>query len=98
MFVKKKCRRAIATSRAVRVNSQLKSHKRFASAFQRYCLLVDHARLYSTNAVGAPPMVNLYFTALLYMMTNVVYYVFMLLVNVQSCNAFRYLFCTHCSF
>ncbi|KAM7466957.1 hypothetical protein LguiB_014519 [Lonicera macranthoides] len=48
-------RRAIATSRAVRVNSQLKSHKRFASAFERYCRLVDHARLYSTNAVGTSP-------------------------------------------
>ncbi|XP_028762398.1 uncharacterized protein LOC114720842 isoform X2 [Neltuma alba] len=48
-------RRAIMTGRAVRVNSQLKSHKRFANAFQRYCKLVDQAKLYSTNAVGAPP-------------------------------------------
>lgn len=48
-------RRAIMTGRAVRVNSQLKSHKRFANAFQRYCKLVDHARLYSTNSVDAPP-------------------------------------------
>ncbi|KAK3043469.1 hypothetical protein RJ639_002048, partial [Escallonia herrerae] len=48
-------RRAIAIGRAVRVKSQLKSHKRFASAFPRYCNLVDHARLYCTNAVGGPP-------------------------------------------
>ena len=45
------------TKRAVRVNSQLKSHKRFASAFQRYCQLVDNARLYCTNAMGGPPSV-----------------------------------------
>ncbi|XP_020222967.1 uncharacterized protein LOC109805338 [Cajanus cajan] len=48
-------RRAIITGRAVRVNSQLKSHKRFANAFPRYCKLVDNARLYCTNAVGGPP-------------------------------------------
>ncbi|CAJ1976480.1 unnamed protein product [Sphenostylis stenocarpa] len=48
-------RRAIMTGRAVRVNSQLKSHKRFANAFPRYCKLVDDARLYCTNAVGGPP-------------------------------------------
>ncbi|RWR89409.1 P-loop containing nucleoside triphosphate hydrolases superfamily protein [Cinnamomum micranthum f. kanehirae] len=48
-------RRAILMGRAVRVNSQLKSHKRFASAFPRYCQLVDHARLYCTNAIGTPP-------------------------------------------
>ncbi|EEF45177.1 conserved hypothetical protein [Ricinus communis] len=48
-------RRAIMTRRAVRVSSQLKSHKRFASAFTSYCQLVDNARLYSTNAVGGPP-------------------------------------------
>ncbi|KAJ4722602.1 P-loop containing nucleoside triphosphate hydrolases superfamily protein [Melia azedarach] len=48
-------RRAIMVKRAVRVNSQLKSHKRFASAFPRYCQLVDNARLYCTNAVGGPP-------------------------------------------
>ncbi|KAG5075636.1 hypothetical protein JHK84_056867 [Glycine max] len=47
-------RRAIMTGRAVRVNSQLKSHKRFANAFPRYCKLVDNARLYCTNAVGGP--------------------------------------------
>ncbi|KAG5075644.1 hypothetical protein JHK84_056875 [Glycine max] len=44
-------RRAIMTGRAVRVNSQLKSHKRFANAFPRYCKLVDNARLYCTNAL-----------------------------------------------
>ena len=44
--------------RAVRVNSQLKSHKRFANAFRNYCELVDNARLYCTNAVGGPPRVN----------------------------------------
>lgn len=46
------------TGRAVRVNSQLKSHKRFANAFPRYCELVDDARLYCTNAVGGPAEVN----------------------------------------
>nr|KYP60837.1 hypothetical protein KK1_023251 [Cajanus cajan] len=48
-------RRAIMTGRAVRVNSQLKSHKRFANAFPRFCKLVDNARLYCTNVVGGPP-------------------------------------------
>ncbi|CAN4076832.1 unnamed protein product [Withania somnifera] len=48
-------RRAIMCRRAVRVNSQLKSHKRFASAFHTYCQLVDNARLYSTNALEGPP-------------------------------------------
>ncbi|CAI0559282.1 unnamed protein product [Linum tenue] len=48
-------RRAIITGRAVRVNSQLKSHKSFASAFPNYCQLVDNARLYCTNSVGGPP-------------------------------------------
>ncbi|XP_062108187.1 calmodulin calcium-dependent NAD kinase-like [Humulus lupulus] len=48
-------RRAIMIGRAVRVNSQLTSHKRFASAFPRYCNLVDNARLYSTNSMGGPP-------------------------------------------
>lgn len=51
-------RRAIMVKRAVRVNSQLKSHKRFASAFPRYVELVDNARLYCTNAIGGPPRVN----------------------------------------
>ncbi|KAJ4865752.1 P-loop containing nucleoside triphosphate hydrolases superfamily protein [Raphanus sativus] len=41
--------------RAVRVKSQLKSHKSFANAFPKYCKLVDNARLYCTNAVGGPP-------------------------------------------
>ncbi|XWS13776.1 hypothetical protein CRYUN_Cryun36dG0067300 [Craigia yunnanensis] len=48
-------RRAIMVKRAVRINSQLKSHKRFASAFPRYCQFVDNARLYCTNAVGGSP-------------------------------------------
>ncbi|KAK4258100.1 hypothetical protein QN277_007596 [Acacia crassicarpa] len=48
-------RRAIITGRAVRVNSQLKSHKRFVKAFEKYCQLVDHARLYCTNIMGSPP-------------------------------------------
>lgn len=52
-------RRAIITKRAVRVNSQLKSHKRFGSLFERYCPLVDHARLYCTNAMGGPPAVRI---------------------------------------
>lgn len=46
-------RRAVIAGRAVRVKSQLKSHKRFATAFQGYCGLVDNARLYSTNSTGA---------------------------------------------
>ncbi|XP_012569826.1 calmodulin calcium-dependent NAD kinase-like isoform X2 [Cicer arietinum] len=50
-------RRAIMTRRAVRVNSQLESHKRFANAFPRYCKLVDNARLYSTNVFGGPPKI-----------------------------------------
>ncbi|GAV69609.1 Zeta_toxin domain-containing protein [Cephalotus follicularis] len=48
-------RRAIMVGRAVRVGPQLKSHKRFANGFQKYCQLVDNARLYSTNAIGGPP-------------------------------------------
>lgn len=44
--------------RAVRVNSQLKSHKRFANAFLTYCQLVDSARLYCTNALEGPPKVH----------------------------------------
>ncbi|KAI7745784.1 hypothetical protein M8C21_011094 [Ambrosia artemisiifolia] len=48
-------RRAIAVKRAVRVNSQLISHKRFANAFPKYCSLVDNARLYCTNGIGVPP-------------------------------------------
>ncbi|XVF62963.1 hypothetical protein PTKIN_Ptkin09bG0051000 [Pterospermum kingtungense] len=51
-------RRAIMVKRAVRINSQLKSHKKFAAAFPRYCQLVDNARLYCTNAVGGPPKVS----------------------------------------
>ncbi|KAJ6838349.1 uncharacterized protein M6B38_321480 [Iris pallida] len=50
-------RRAIYTGRAVRVKSQLQSHKRFASAFPRYCQLVDNARLYCTNAAGASKLI-----------------------------------------
>ncbi|KAK9083440.1 hypothetical protein Scep_029911 [Stephania cephalantha] len=48
-------KRAILTGRAVRVRSQLKSHKRFANAFPKYCELVDNARLYCTNNIGSPP-------------------------------------------
>ncbi|KAK6786865.1 hypothetical protein RDI58_015390 [Solanum bulbocastanum] len=48
-------RRAIVTGRAVRVKPQLKSHKRFANAFPKYCELVDNARLYCTNALGSKP-------------------------------------------
>ncbi|KAJ8749484.1 hypothetical protein K2173_025679 [Erythroxylum novogranatense] len=52
-------RRAIMCRRAVRVRSQLKSHKRFASAFLTYCQLVDNARLYCTNALeGAPKLIG----------------------------------------
>ncbi|KAL0724045.1 hypothetical protein Bca4012_038644 [Brassica carinata] len=48
-------RRALMVKRAVRVRSQLKSHKSFANAFPNYCELVDHARLYCTSAVAGPP-------------------------------------------
>ncbi|KAE9460639.1 hypothetical protein C3L33_07434, partial [Rhododendron williamsianum] len=48
-------RRAIICRRAVRVKSQLKSHKRFANAFTTYCQLVDNARLYCTNALEGQP-------------------------------------------
>ncbi|XP_021672674.2 calmodulin calcium-dependent NAD kinase-like isoform X1 [Hevea brasiliensis] len=52
-------RRAIMCRRAVRVRSQLKSHKRFANAFLTYCQLVDNARLYCTNALeGAPKLIG----------------------------------------
>ncbi|KAL8485650.1 hypothetical protein ACS0TY_027799 [Phlomoides rotata] len=52
-------RRAIICRRAVRVHSQLKSHKRFAEAFTSYCNLVDNARLYCTNALeGQPKMIG----------------------------------------
>ena len=51
-------RRAIKTGRAVRVNSQLVSHKRFANAFPKYCKLVDNAKLYNTNDGGHPPKVK----------------------------------------
>ncbi|XP_029129473.1 uncharacterized protein LOC109806948 isoform X2 [Cajanus cajan] len=47
-------RRAIMCRRAVRVQSQLKSHRRFAEAFMTYCQLVDNARLYFTNALEGP--------------------------------------------
>ena len=46
--------------RAVRVKSQLKSHKRFANAFLTYCQYVDNARLYCTNALEGPPKVTLF--------------------------------------
>ncbi|KAH0905557.1 hypothetical protein HID58_037384, partial [Brassica napus] len=48
-------RRALMVKRAVRVRSQLQSHKNFANAFPKYCKLVDDARLYCTNAVAGPP-------------------------------------------
>ncbi|XP_042486738.1 calmodulin calcium-dependent NAD kinase-like [Macadamia integrifolia] len=48
-------RRAILKGRAVRVKSQLLSHKRFANGFPKYCKLVDRARLYCTNTMGGPP-------------------------------------------
>ncbi|XP_004288444.1 PREDICTED: uncharacterized protein LOC101300668 [Fragaria vesca subsp. vesca] len=48
-------RRAIMVRRAVRVNSQIQSHQRFASAFTGYCQLVDNARLFCTNAMAVPP-------------------------------------------
>ncbi|KAL8525039.1 hypothetical protein ACS0TY_014596 [Phlomoides rotata] len=48
-------RRAIQIGRAVRVKSQLKSHKSFATAFHGYSQIVDNARLYCTNAPGGPP-------------------------------------------
>nr|KAJ0188371.1 hypothetical protein LSAT_V11C900458720 [Lactuca sativa] len=48
-------RRAIMCRRAVRVRSQLTSHKRFATAFKTYCNIVDNARLYLTNDLDGPP-------------------------------------------
>ncbi|KAM0028368.1 putative Zeta toxin domain, P-loop containing nucleoside triphosphate hydrolase [Helianthus debilis subsp. tardiflorus] len=48
-------RRAIMCRRAVRVRSQLTSHKRFARAFMTYCQIVDTARLYLTNDLDGPP-------------------------------------------
>uniref|UniRef100_J3LQY6 Zeta toxin domain-containing protein n=2 Tax=Oryza brachyantha TaxID=4533 RepID=J3LQY6_ORYBR len=50
-------RRAIVMGRAVRVRSQLMSHKRFAAAFRGYADLVDGARLYSTNSMGAARLI-----------------------------------------
>lgn len=58
------------TGRAVRVNSQLKSHKRFAKAFPKYCKLVDNARLFCTNGVGVPPKVNKLFFSLLWLILH----------------------------
>ncbi|XP_066309991.1 calmodulin calcium-dependent NAD kinase-like [Miscanthus floridulus] len=51
-------RRAIISGRAVRVHSQLKSHKRFAGAFRKYCDLVDNARLYSTNTIAGAKLIG----------------------------------------
>lgn len=48
-------RRAIMVGRAVRVKSQLKSHKMFASAFPGYCHSVDNARLYCTKYKNSQP-------------------------------------------
>lgn len=48
-------RRAILVGRAVRVNSQLRSHKGFANAFPNYCDLVDNARLFFTNGTRTQP-------------------------------------------
>lgn len=45
--------------RAVRIKSQLKSHRRFAEAFMTYCQLVDNARLYFTNALEGPAKVHI---------------------------------------
>ncbi|KAL6620503.1 hypothetical protein ACP70R_035642 [Stipagrostis hirtigluma subsp. patula] len=51
-------RRAVITGRAVRVKSQLQSHKRFATNFHSYCSLVDNARLYSTNTLGGAKLIG----------------------------------------
>ncbi|KAL6841511.1 hypothetical protein ACP4OV_028654 [Aristida adscensionis] len=51
-------RRAVITGRAVRVKSQLQSHKRFATAFHSYCNLVDNARLYSTNTMCGAKLIG----------------------------------------
>ncbi|KAG8078118.1 hypothetical protein GUJ93_ZPchr0007g3142 [Zizania palustris] len=50
-------RRAIISGRAVRVTSQLKSHKRFAGSFRKYCDLVDNASLYSTNTIDGAKLI-----------------------------------------
>ncbi|EAY76007.1 hypothetical protein OsI_03932 [Oryza sativa Indica Group] len=51
-------RRAIISGRAVRVSSQLKSHKRFAGSFRKYCDLVDSASLYSTNTIAGAKLIG----------------------------------------
>ncbi|KAJ4782871.1 P-loop containing nucleoside triphosphate hydrolases superfamily protein [Rhynchospora pubera] len=51
-------RRAVIMGRAVRVKSQLRSHKKFASAFESYCDLVDNARLFSTNSLGSAKLIG----------------------------------------
>ncbi|KAL4620110.1 hypothetical protein ACB092_06G129800 [Castanea dentata] len=55
LFVLHVKKRALMCRRAIRVNSQLKSHKRFANAFLTYCQLVENARLYCMNALEGPP-------------------------------------------
>ncbi|GJN40527.1 hypothetical protein PR202_gb29753 [Eleusine coracana subsp. coracana] len=69
-------RRAIISGRAVRVNSQLKSHKRFAGAFRKYCDLVDNARLYSTNTIAGAKV--------LFFSTDLIYLVVMMLHIIMS--------------
>ena len=65
------------------MNSQLKSHKRFASAFERYCQLVDNARLYCTNSVGAPPSVSTTLPSGLSAMHPVLLLFFLVVTNAQ---------------
>ncbi|KAF0917277.1 hypothetical protein E2562_017453 [Oryza meyeriana var. granulata] len=50
-------RRAVITGRAVRVKSQL-NWMWFAIGFRSYCNLVDDAKLYSTNSMGAAKLIG----------------------------------------
>ncbi|KAL9401412.1 hypothetical protein Peur_005261 [Populus x canadensis] len=79
-------RRAMTTRGAVRVDSQLKSHKRFASAFERYCQLVDNARLYCTNSVGAPPSVSTTLPSGLSAMHPVLLLFFLVVTGTHKCT------------
>uniref|UniRef100_A0A7C8Z3W8 NAD(+) kinase n=1 Tax=Opuntia streptacantha TaxID=393608 RepID=A0A7C8Z3W8_OPUST len=86
-------RRAIMVRRAVRVKSQLQSHKRFAGAFSSYCQLVDNARLYCTSTVGGPPRVlisispySCFGTSSIHLEAQIVVTNFRLLFKYRSCH------------
>ncbi|XP_024528801.1 uncharacterized protein LOC9631455 [Selaginella moellendorffii] len=54
LAVERGIRRAIITKRAVPIKGQLRSHKLFAGSLEKYCELVDNAKIYTTNKVGEP--------------------------------------------